>query len=80
MQFIPTYSSWLNQVEPFFSLLIGKAIRCSSLISVTQLSQRIGRFVVTDNTHCKPFKWSATADSILEKLHRLCSRLSRTRH
>ena len=30
------------------------------------------------NQTCKPFAWTATADSILAKLHRLCSRISGT--
>jgi putative transposase len=80
MHFIPTYSSWLNQVERFFSLITDKAIRRGSFTSVKQLVQRIDHFVSAHNTNCQPFKWTATADSILEKLHRLCSRISRTGH
>ena len=34
MHFIPTYSSWLNQVERFFALITGKAIRRGSFGSV----------------------------------------------
>jgi hypothetical protein len=33
MHFIPTYSSWLKQVECFFALLTGKAIRRGSFDS-----------------------------------------------
>ena len=80
MHFIPTYSSWLNQVERFFSLITDKAIRRGSFTSVKQLVQRIEHFVAAYNTKCQPFKWSATADSILDKLHRLCSRISGTAH
>jgi putative transposase len=80
MHFIPTYSSWLNQVERFFSLITDKAIRRGSFTSVKQLVQRIDHFVAAYNTNCQPFKWTATADSILEKLHRLCSRISGTAH
>lgn len=80
MHFIPTYSSWLNQVERFFALITDKAIRRSSFTSVKQLIQRIDRFVASYNTNCKPFRWTATADSILEKLHRLCSPISGTGH
>lgn len=80
MHFIPTYSSWLNQVERFFSLITDKAIRRGSFTSVKQLVQRIDHFVAAYNTDCRPFKWTATADSILEKLHRLCSRISGTGH
>lgn len=71
MHFIPTYSSWLNQVERFFALITDKAIRRGSFSSVKQLVQRIDHFF-SYNENCQPFSWTATADSILEKLHRLC--------
>ena len=45
MHFIPTYSSWLNQVERFFALNTDKAIRRGSFTSVKQLVQRIDQFV-----------------------------------
>ena len=80
MHFIPTYSSWLNQVERFFALITDKAIRRGSFTSVKQLVQRIDHFVAHHNTNCQPFEWTATADSILAKLHRLCSRISGTGH
>ena len=80
MHFIPPYSSWLNQVERFFSLITNKAIRRGSFTGVKQLVQRIDYFVIAYNTNCQPFKWTATADSTLEKLHRLCSRISGTGH
>lgn len=80
MHFIPTYSSWLNQVERFFALITDKAIRRGSFASVKQLVQRIDHFVAAYNKNCQPFRWTATADSILEKLHRLCSRISGTAH
>jgi putative transposase len=80
MHFIPTYSSWLNQVERFFALITDKAIRRGSFTSVKQLVQRIDQFVTHHNTNSQPFRWTATADSILEKLHRLCSRISGTAH
>jgi putative transposase len=80
MHFVPTYSSWLNQVERFFALITDKAIRRGSFTSVKQLVSRIHQFVTHHNTHCQPFRWTATADSILEKLHRLCSRISGTGH
>lgn len=80
MHFIPTYSSWLNQVERFFSLITDKAIWRGSFTSVKQLVQRIDHFVAAYNTNSQPFKRTVTADSILEKLHRLCSRISGTAH
>lgn len=80
MHFIPTYSSWLNQVERFFGLITDKAIRRGSFGSVKQLIKRIDHFVAHYNQDCKPFTWTATADSILAKLSRLCARISGTTH
>ena len=80
MHFIPTYSSWLNQVERFFGLITDKAIRRGSFKSVRQLVKRIDQFVENYNAKCRPFRWTATAESILEKLERLCSRISGTGH
>ena len=80
LHFTPTYSSWLNQVERFFALITDKAIRRGSFTSVKQLVQRIDHFVAAHNENCQPFRWTATADSILEKLHRLCSRITGTGH
>jgi putative transposase len=69
MHFIPTYSSCLNQVERFFSLITDKAIRRGSFTSDKQLVQRIDHFVTAHNKTCQPFKWTANANSILENLH-----------
>lgn len=56
------------------------AIRRGSFTSVKQLISRIDQFVTHHNTNCRPFRWTATADLILEKLHRLCSRISGAAH
>ena len=44
------------------------------------LVAKIDHFVTHYNQTCKPFVWTATADSILAKLHRLCSRINGTEH
>jgi putative transposase len=80
LHFIPTYSSWLNQVERFFGLITEKAIRRGSFGSVKELAAKIDHFVTQYNKHCKPFVWTTTADSILGKLERLTSRISGTGH
>jgi putative transposase len=80
MHFIPTYSSWLNQVERFFALITDKAIRRGSFTSVKELVANIDHFVAHYNQDCRPFNWTATADSILAKLQRLCERISGTGH
>jgi putative transposase len=80
LHFTPTYSSWLNQVETWFGIITRKTIRHGSFASVKQLVESIDRFVTSYNQNPKPFAWTATADSILEKLRRLCGRISGTQH
>ena len=80
MHYTPTYSSWLNQVERWFGLITQRAIRRGSFSSVKDLVQKIDRFVQHYNRSHRPFVWTATADSILQKIARLCSRISGTPH
>jgi putative transposase len=76
IHFVPTYSSWLNLVERFFAMVTDKAIRRGSFTNVKDLVDKIDHFVTRYNKSCKPFIWTATADSILGKLERLTSRVS----
>ncbi|MCK4514374.1 MAG: transposase, partial [Spirochaetaceae bacterium] len=80
MHFIPTYSSWLNQVERWFGLITDRAIRRGSFSSVKKLVAKIDTFVTAWNKDSTPFVWHATAESILEKIARLCTRISGTGH
>jgi len=80
IHYTPTYASWLNQVEIWFNIITQRAIRRGTFKSVKQLTEKIDRFVDNYNTRCKPFSWTATADSILNKLKRLCELISGTRH
>ena len=75
-----TPASWLNRVESFFAVITDKAIRRGSFKSVKELTNKIDMFVSQYNENCKPFTWTATAESILEKLSRLCRRINGTGH
>jgi transposase len=80
VHFTPTYSSWLNQVERWFAVITQRAIRRGSFRSIKDLVSRIDQFVQHYNRNCRPFCWTATADSILAKLERLCIAISGTAH
>jgi len=80
VHFTPTYASWLNQVEIWFNIITQKAIRRGTFRSVKDLVTKIEHFVRNYNAHARPFSWVATADSILQKVQRLCERISGTRH
>ena len=57
LHFIPTYSSWLNQVECWFSILSRQALRGASFTSARQLRQAIDDFVQVYNQNAAPFEW-----------------------
>ena len=80
MHYTPTYASWLNQVERWFGLITQQAIRRGSFSSVKELTRKIDAFVAQYNEQASPFMWVATAESILQKIERLCSLISGTRH
>ena len=70
LHFTPTASSWLNLVERFFGKLTDKAIRRGVFHSVPELIAAIEVYLKANNTDPTPFVWTATADSILEKVRR----------
>jgi transposase len=80
VHFTPTYASWLNQVERWFGLITQRAIKRGSFKSVKDLTSRIERFIERYNQHAVPFAWTATAESIFEKLERLSKLLCGTAH
>ncbi len=65
----PTDASWLNQAECWFGIITQRAIRRGSCSSVKELITKIEQFVASSYNETKvPLIWTATADSILEKL------------
>ena len=68
VHYTPTYASWLNQVERWFGIITQRAIRRGSFSSVKELIAKIEHFIANYNKGSTPFNWTATADSILEKL------------
>jgi DDE superfamily endonuclease len=57
--YVPKHTSWLNQVEIWFSILARRVIRRGSFRSTEDLRDRILRFIDYFNrTIAKPFKWT----------------------
>ena len=80
LHFIPTYASWINQVERFFGIITQKAIRRSSFHNVGELTRKVNAFVEHYNARARTFMWVATAESILAKIQRFRKAISRTLH
>jgi transposase len=74
VHFTPTYSSWLNLVERFFGLLTEHALRRGSHTSIPSLRDAIYEYIESHNEEGKPFKWTKTADQILESVKRFGQR------
>ena len=70
MHFTPTSSSWLNLVERFLRELTDKNIRRGSFPGVPDLIASIEDYLSVTNDQPKPLVWTATAESILEKVRR----------
>jgi transposase len=68
VHFVPTGSSWMNQVERWFGLLTDKLIRRGVHTSVQALENDIREWIATWNDHPRPFTWTKTADEILNSL------------
>lgn len=55
--FTPTYSSWLNQVELWFSKVERDVIARGVFTSVKDLSKKLLRYIRQYNRDAKPFRW-----------------------
>ena len=55
--YTPTYASWLNQIEIWFSILSRKALKGASFTSPQQVRNAIDRFIVAYNKQAAPFEW-----------------------
>ncbi len=70
LHFTPTSASWLNLVERFFAELTQKRIRRGVFKTVKQLVAAIDHYLDQRNQHPKPFIWTASVQTILEKVRR----------
>ncbi len=74
LHFTPTYSSWLNLIERWFSRLTDEALRRGSHRSTRQLEDAIFAYIEATNDEPKPFIWTKSADEILASVARFCAR------
>jgi hypothetical protein len=56
--YTPKHTSWLNQIERWFGILVRKLLRRSSFSSLEELKTRILQFIAYFNrTMAKPIRW-----------------------
>ena len=73
--FTPTGASWMNQIEIWNGILTRKLIRCGTFRSVKALDREIESFVKHWNSDCKPFKWTATAEEIIDNVRAITAHM-----
>ena len=64
-------NSWLNMLEHFFGELTTKRIRRGVFQSVTELIEAIEKYHRHHNAAPTPFVWTATVETIMEKIARV---------
>jgi transposase len=67
--FTPTSGSWLNAVENFFSALTRQRLKRGVFHSVVDLQAAIRRYIEEHNDDPKPFTWTKSAETIIDKLN-----------
>jgi hypothetical protein len=58
--FKPTYSSWLNQVEIWFSKIERDVIARGVFTSVADLGRKLPKYIRAYGKTAKPFRWNYT--------------------
>ena len=56
--YTPTHTSWLNQIELWFSILTRRALTRGNFPSIAALRERILAFIAYYNQTAKPFQWT----------------------
>ena len=67
--FLPKHSSWLNQIETVFGIIMRKVVRRGNFTSVADLNAKLIAFIAYYNeTMAHPFNWTYTGKPL--KTHR----------
>jgi transposase len=77
LHFTPTSSSWMNMVERFFRDLTVDCVRDGSFAGVKELSAAIEEYLRQRDLEPRIYKWKASGEEILQKIHRARQALGR---
>jgi transposase len=65
--YLPKHSSWLNQIEVVFGVIMRKVIRRGSFTSVSDLRAKLSNFITYFNqVFAKPFRWTYTGRPLMK--------------
>jgi len=64
--YTPKHTSWLNQVELWFSILVRRLLKRANCVSTADLEQQLLDFIAYFNvTLAKPFQWTFTGQPLV---------------
>ena len=63
--YLPKHTSWLNQIELWFSILTRRLLKRGSFPSTAALREQILAFIAYLNCHAKPFRWTYTGRHLI---------------
>jgi transposase len=76
LHFVPTGSSWINQVERWFGYLTDQLIRRGVHTNIQALERDVRAWIKSWNNDPRPFVWTKSAEEILSSLARYIARIS----
>ena len=68
LHFTPTYSSWISQVERWFAELQRRCLDRGVFCSLDELTAALEDWIKIWNATARPFKWTKTADQIIDRM------------
>jgi transposase len=63
--YVPKHTSWLNQVEIWFSILMRRVLKRGNFTSQEDLRAKILAFIAYYNQTAKPFRWTYTGRALV---------------
>ena len=80
LHFTPTYASWINAVERWFAELQRRCLERGTFCSLEELKTALEAWIKNWNDNARPFKWTKTADQIINHICNYCRRISEPAH
>ena len=80
LHFTSTYSSRISQVERWFAELQRRCLDRGVFCSLGELTTALEEWIKIWNASARPLKWTKTADQIIDRICRYCSRISGPGH
>jgi hypothetical protein len=76
LHFTPTYFSWIHQAGRWLAELRRRCLDRGVFCSLGELTGALEEWIRLWNESARPFRWTETADQIIGRICRYCSRIS----